>query len=94
MKDNFSGHASDYVRYRTVPFSFREIASPEFTQSLSWTYPELVGYLNTWSAVKHYTKQHATNLVSLIEPELRRAWGVAEQRTMHFPIILRAGRKR
>ena len=78
--------------YRTIPFPFEEISAPAFEQSLRWSYPDFVGYLNTWSAVKHYVRQNATNPIDLIEAELKQAWG-DEKRTVRFPIILRVGRK-
>ncbi len=97
-KDILEGYW-DYERryveenYRSIPFPFQDIAVPEITQSLSWSCDELLGYLNTWSAVKHYMKEHNENPVDRIEAELRQAWGSVTQRAIHFPIIIRLGRK-
>lgn len=81
------------ARYQTIPFPFEEIATPEFTQSLRWSLAGLVGYLNTWSAVKHYQQREGQNPVHRIEAELQRAWGTAEHKTVHVPVFLRLGKK-
>ena len=70
-----------------------EIAAPEFTQSISWMFTDLIGYLNTWSAVKHYQQREGQNPVSRIEADLQRAWGKAEQQTVRVPVFLRLGKK-
>ena len=91
---NYWDPARRYIEegYRTIPFPFAEVIAPNFEQSLVWSYADYVGYLNTWSAVKHYLRQNARNPIDLIEAELKQAWG-DERRTVRFPIILRVGRK-
>ena len=78
-------------RYQTIPFPFADVEVPAFTQSLTWSFDDLVGYLNTWSAVKHYEKRNSKNPISLIIGDLRDAWGTAAEREVHFPILLRVG---
>lgn len=93
--DGYWDPARQYIEaaYRTIPFPFEEVATPKFTQTLRWSYDELLGYLNTWSAVKHYAKQRNQNPVDLVADDLRRAWGTSVQKESHFPILLRLGRK-
>ena len=90
--DNYWDPERQYVdaRYRTIPFPFDEIAAPEFTQSLRWS----IGYLNTWSAVKHYQQHEGRNPVSERTTDLRQAWGAAERQTIQVPVFLRLGKKR
>ncbi len=79
--------------YQTIPFPFQEIKTPSFTHSMKWDLPQLIGYLNTWSAVKLYEKEEALNPISLIEKELQQTWGLASSsRTITFPILLRIGK--
>lgn len=78
--------------YRTIPFPFQELHIPEFTSSYSWTLEDLLGYLNTWSAVKHYEQQQGQNPVQLVEQELRERWGPQEQVDVRFRIISRIGK--
>lgn len=79
--------------YKTIPFPFKEMPSPDFQISTNWTFGHLLGYLNTWSAVQHYIKDKKENPVDRIEGELRLAWGNAALLQVHFPVLLRIGQK-
>ncbi|ENW83631.1 hypothetical protein F909_00646 [Acinetobacter sp. ANC 3929] len=74
--------------YQTIPFPFEEIAMPQFQIELTWTGLQLWGYLNTWSAVKHYQDQlHVSPLASLQDLlQIQQPIGI------RFPILLRVGR--
>ena len=78
--------------YRTIPFPFVELEVPHFNITSSWTFEQLIGYLNTWSAVKHYEQEHHNNPVQLVEQELREKWGAQEQIEIKFNIITRVGK--
>jgi len=75
--------------YRTIPFPFDEIKSPPFENALEWTFEHLIGYLGTWSAVKHYEKATGRYPVNLVRNELEKAWEDRETCTGRFPILLR-----
>lgn len=77
--------------YQTLPFPFEEIKMPSFHISCQWSYDEFIGYIGTWSAVKHYTKLHNKNPVSLIADKLKTAWGHTLKRVFIFPLLLRVG---
>lgn len=77
--------------YRTVPFPFEELDAPEFENTTQWTFEHLVGYLNTWSAVKHYIKEKGENPLEIIYQDLKDAWGPVKTRTIRFPTFLRIG---
>lgn len=74
--------------YQTIPFPFEEIPHPEFTIKHTWNREQLLGYLNTWSAVKHYKDKHQINPVDLLLPELPDF----ETAEVSFPILLRIGK--
>ncbi|HVU55755.1 MAG TPA: class I SAM-dependent methyltransferase [Puia sp.] len=78
--------------YRTIPFPFDEIETPVFENVFEWTFEHLIGYLGTWSAVKHYKKATSKDPVDLIHDELKKAWGERETCTGSFPILLRVAR--
>lgn len=78
--------------YQTIPFPFRELETPEVTNIKLWKLEDLIGYLNTWSAVQKYTQENTKRPLDLIEKELTEAWGNAEVRKINFPIIFRVGR--
>ncbi len=77
--------------YKTIPFPFEEINAPSLSTRHMWSLDHFLGYLNTWSAVKHFIKKNSFNPVKEIEPGLRKFWGV-EEREVCFPLMLRIGR--
>ena len=77
--------------YKTIPFPFEEIETPEFRNEMDWSLERLVGYLKTWSAVKHYEKANNENPVDLIYEDLKQSFG--ERGKISFPVLFRAGRK-
>lgn len=44
--------------YAQLPFPLTETAFPEMMMTYDWTRAHLLGYLGTWSAVQHFTKQN------------------------------------
>lgn len=78
--------------YQTIPFLFEEIPFPDFENKVFWSLEKLLGYLNTWSAVKHYQKSHQKNPIEFIENDLKEIWHNLEQKEVVFPILSRVGR--
>ena len=79
--------------YRTLPFPFVEIDVPAFPMVASWSGEHLLAYLRSWSATQRYIKALGEDPVSLIEPELRAAWGDAtRRRDVRWQFHVRAGR--
>jgi ubiquinone/menaquinone biosynthesis C-methylase UbiE len=78
--------------YRTIPFPFSEIKTPAFTNEYEWSLEQLIGYLRTWSAVKHYQKQNGDDPVAIIIPQLKQVWGQNTKQKISFPLLLRVGR--
>ncbi|GAB3824485.1 class I SAM-dependent methyltransferase [Pontibacter rugosus] len=77
--------------YKTIPFPFQELEVPELSIQYTWTVEDIINYLNTWSAVKHYEKKQHQNPVQLIERELREVWP-QQQADIKFNIIARVGK--
>lgn len=76
-------------QYKTIPFPFEEITCPEFQIRSAWNREQLTGYLNTWSAVKHYTDKNQINPIDLILPEIP----AFEKVNVTFPILMRIGKQ-
>jgi hypothetical protein len=57
----------------------------------SWDFEHLIGYLKTWSAVKHFQSKHGYDPVDVIYGDLRTSFG--ERRVVKFPIFFRVGQK-
>lgn len=78
--------------YKLIPFPFKEIATRTFISNLEWTFDELVGYLQSWSAVQHYKKKHTNNPINSVIKQLKAEWGKDENKNITFKIILRTGK--
>ena len=76
--------------YKNLPFPFEEIKVPEFHFEQYWSFERLVGYLNTWSAVKAYEQETGKNPVTAVKEDLRKNFG--EVGRLSFPIFSRIGR--
>ncbi len=77
--------------YTTIPFPFKEVDTPQFTNEFTWSFEQLTGYLETWSAVQHYIKEHSSNPLDLVREDLRRSWENSDKK-VYFPLLLRIGK--
>lgn len=77
--------------YKTIPFPFEEVEARQFKNEFTWTFEQLTGYLETWSAVQHYIKQNGKNPLDLIRDDLRQSWENSDRKVI-FPLLLRVGK--
>ena len=74
--------------YRSLPFPYKEITAPSLQINCEWNLPQLVGYLNTWSALGHYKKANQKDPLTEMFPALQKIWGGNEiLRSVRFPIM-------
>jgi SAM-dependent methyltransferase len=79
--------------YRTLPFPFTEIPVPELAIEVSWRLSDLLGYVDTWSAVKEAEKAVGREPLDAFATELRKAWADPElRRAVRWPLALRVAR--
>lgn len=78
------------AKYQTIPFPFSEMACPEFEMAHHWTLEEFIGYLSTWSALKHYMAETKKNPLIGLQQQLLPLWGSAS-RKVRFDLLLRVG---
>lgn len=78
--------------YTTIPFPFKEINAPVLYNTFEWNVDQMIGYLQTWSAIQHYIKANNSDPVELIQNELRNVWN-NETKKVCFPILLRVGKQ-
>lgn len=83
------GHVD--ANYTTIPFPFAEVQAPAITITLQRDFKWLLGYLRTWSGVTNYVKRTGNDPVSIVEDDLRRAWGDVQLHEVNFPVCIRAG---
>lgn len=78
--------------YKTIPFPFDEIQTPEFENQHQWSLEHLIGYLNTWSAVKHFIRQNGYNPIDKLQSEIEEIWGNEHTKEVCFPLLVRIGK--
>ncbi len=77
--------------YETIPFPFEEIPADKFRNHFKWTFEQLTGYLETWSATQHYKNANQSDPVDIIREKLRISWE-NNNKEVTFPLILRIGK--
>jgi len=79
--------------YRTIPFPFAEIHAPKFEMKADWNLEEMLGYVETWSAVGVMAKAEGRGPIDEFRRELGDAWKDKQvRRTIRWPLSMRMGR--
>jgi SAM-dependent methyltransferase len=79
--------------YRSFSFPFDECAAPPLAIEVQWQASDLIGYVDTWSAVRGLEKAQGRQPVEQFRHELLALWGEPRhRRTVRFPLSLRVGR--
>ena len=79
--------------YRSLAFPFDEMRAPPLAIETRWNAADLIGYADTWSAVRGAEKALGRAPVETFRRDLLRAWGDPDRRrTIRFPLSLRVGR--
>ena len=77
--------------YETIPFPFDEIKTENFENHFNWSFEELIGYLETWSATQNYISKNNQNPLDLIREKLKISWESSDKKVT-FPLLLRMGK--
>ncbi len=78
--------------YRTLEFPFREIKAPNFQMTKEWDLGKILGYINTWSAVKKFNEVEGTDPVTGLREKLLSLWGDQNfKRKIKWKIFLKVG---
>jgi SAM-dependent methyltransferase len=79
--------------YRALPFPFAELEAPPLAIEVAWDLDGLVGYIDTWSAVRGAERALGRSPVPAARAALAAVWGEpGTRRTVRFPLTLRVGR--
>ena len=79
--------------YRSLPFPFPETRAPAFAMTATWSLPELLGYVQTWSAVQAIERARGGEAYAGFARALARAWGDPDRRRdVRWDLALRLGR--
>ena len=78
--------------YATIPFPFKSIPSPDFTMHKTMSFNDLLGLLNSWSAVQKFKEKTGFNPVDELGNELGKLWGNTENvKEVAWKLVLKAG---
>jgi hypothetical protein len=78
--------------YAEVAFPFDRLTTPKFTMTLSWSLPQLLAYVGSWSAVRQCVAAEGSALLESAGAELASSWGDAEAvRRVIMPLDVVAG---
>ncbi len=69
---------------------FKIIVTPELCLKYRWSAAQLLNYLNTWSGLQHYLKQHTDTPLLELQQLLQQQ--PAQGLEIKFPVLLRLGR--
>jgi ubiquinone/menaquinone biosynthesis C-methylase UbiE len=79
--------------YRTLPFPFEEIETPEFSLELRWNIDQVAGYASSWSATARYRKALGAEPVPQLRDSLAAAWPASDATVLlRMALALRVGR--
>lgn len=79
--------------YRSLPFPFAESAAPPIAMTADWSLKELLGYVDTWSAVRNAEASLGREPYERFAAALGEAWGDPDQRReIRWPLSMRIGR--
>lgn len=80
--------------YRDIHLPFEPIASPPFFIEVHWPLAAMIGYLDTWSAIRAMERVQGRGMFDDFLAELTKTWGDPETtRRIRWPLAIIAGRK-
>jgi hypothetical protein len=78
--------------YRSLPFPFEKIDTPDFFIEVHWPLETFLGYLTSWSATQTYIKEKGNNPLEALSVRLQKFWPLGEVRHVTFPMFVKLGK--
>ncbi len=79
--------------YAGIDFPFEPLPAPVMHIELEWHLTEFLGYLLTWSAVRHAKEAGHSTILMRFADDLAAAWGDSNQRrSIRWPLNMRIGK--
>ena len=81
-------------KYEHLPFPYQLLTMPLYKATAQQNYTDFISYMNSWSAIQVYLKQHQKNPIDLIQEKLLVNWGNPDEvKTVLWQLYLKCGRK-
>ncbi len=78
--------------YRSFPFPFSEVDTPELAIEVDWSLADYLGYVGTWSSVRGARKATGKDPMPAFANALSAVWGSDDVvRRVRWPIAMRVG---
>jgi SAM-dependent methyltransferase len=79
--------------YRDIDLPFEPIAAPRLFIEVHWPLAAMIGYIDTWSAIRAMERDKGREIFEIFLAELTRTWGDPETtRRIRWPLTILAGR--
>lgn len=79
--------------YATLDFPFEPLTTPAMAIRLDWKLEEFLGYIATWSAVRHARETGREDILHRFASDIAEIWRApAQTQTISWPINMRVGR--
>lgn len=79
--------------YKTLPFPFHELETPEIEMSLNWNLEQCLGFLASWSGVQTYLENTGKDPTEFFYDQIQAKWGdPLQERKVSWQLHLRVGR--
>jgi SAM-dependent methyltransferase len=79
--------------YRDIDLPFEPIAAPPFFIEVEWPLAAMIGYLDTWSAIRAMERDQGRGMFDSFLAELTKTWGDPQLiRRIRWPLAILAGR--
>ena len=80
--------------YKDIRFPFADVPFPEVAMKERWNLHQLLGYLNTWSAVKRYQEKTGNDSLQIVQNDFELAWGNWQgTKEIRWPLVVRVWKK-
>lgn len=77
--------------YSTLPFPFDAVETERFFIDLSWSLPQLVGYITSWSATQKYIAATGQNPIPALTEQLGELFVHHSTMPVRFSVVLKLG---
>lgn len=60
--------------YKNIPFPFKKMDTPELNMEVQWSFEQVKGYLDSWSATQKFKDENHTDPFDSIQESLKKIW--------------------